>query len=53
MNEQIAWLVFGIVTMIAGTMMLTAIFTLRIATDGEMWTVCIEAGRSMVNGVCL
>ncbi len=53
MTEQTAWLLFGIVAVIVTAITLTAIVTLNITVAGEEWIACIEAGRSMVNGVCL
>ncbi len=54
MNEEAwAWTVIGVVALVAIAAVTIVGILVVPAADVARWEACIEAGRQMVNGVCL
>ena len=53
MNEETAWAIIGVAIVAAITTITVWVVALTTVASTATWQTCIEAGRQMVNGVCL
>ena len=53
MSDTTGLTIFGVVSVVAAATTTTVLVAIATAASSVNWVACIEAGRSMVNGVCL